>query len=506
MIRYCLFFFLLMQMIFIDSIRSQGISNIWILGYDTVQNQNTGKTVIDFSGGVANTTLSYEYSRNFLRTSALIADSSGDLLFYTNGFDVCNKFGEIMPNGANIDSSQFLSSWYNDGMPYQQMSLILPSPGNDSLYFLFHETIHSHFIDTMGAYVVYPNSLYYSIINMKSDSGRGDLILREQVVFNDTLTSGKLTAVKHANGRDWWILLYRYEGDGYIKLLVTPQGIGAPVYQNIGPRFRYLDAAQSVFSPVGNRYAIADSKNGVLIMDFDRCTGTLSNPIQISINDSALTRGVAFSENGRYLYVSGVKYLYQFDSWAGNIATTQNTVAVWDGYYSPQPPFATTFNTMQLASNGKIYINSTNSVKVLHSINYPDSAGISCGVCQHCLSLPTYNAFTMPNIPNYFLGADSGSVCDTLQLAIKKTEPKTQVEGVSVFPNPVQNYLQINCTPNENLKALQVFDVNGEIVLERKPQEYSHLTNIDVSKFVNGIYLCKLIYQNKIVSCKFVKE
>lgn len=51
----------------------------------------------------------------------------------------------------------------------------------------------------------------------------------------------------------------------------------------------------------------------------------------------------------------------------------------------------------------------------LHVINNPDLPGDNCDVCQHCVALPSWNSFSMPNFPNYRLGYLEGSPCDTLR-------------------------------------------------------------------------------------------
>jgi PKD repeat protein len=56
-----------------------------------------------------------------------------------------------------------------------------------------------------------------------------------------------------------------------------------------------------------------------------------------------------------------------------------------------------------------------NGVAYLHVINEPDSLGLACEVCQHCVELPSVNSFSMPNFPNYRLGHLEGSPCDTLR-------------------------------------------------------------------------------------------
>src|SRR5262249_2930330 len=143
----------------------------------------------------------------------------------------------------------------------------------------------------------------------------------------------------------------------------------------------------------------------------------------------------AFSSNSDVLYLSSMTYVYQFDLTSGNIAATQQTVAIYDGFYSPSPPLATSFYLAQLAPDGKIYIVCGNSTLDIHVINNPDSLGLSCDVCQHCIHLPAFNAFTIPNHLNYFLGADTTStICDTVTNITNNLRERNIME---VYPNPV---------------------------------------------------------------------
>ena len=99
---------------------------------------------------------------------------------------------------------------------------------------------------------------------------------------------------------------------------------------------------------------------------------------------------------------------------ADDIQATKDTVAIYDGFTSPQPPFGTTFFLAQLAPNGKIYLNANNGGLHMHVINKPDQPGELCDFQQHGIELPTWNSFSMPNFPNYRLGPLFGSPCDTI--------------------------------------------------------------------------------------------
>ena len=111
---------------------------------------------------------------------------------------------------------------------------------------------------------------------------------------------------------------------------------------------------------------------------------------------------LVFSPNSRYLYVSSVEDVYQYDTEAPDIEASMVHIAEWDGFYSPGPPFATLFDIGQLAPDGKVYIATGNSSLHLHVINDPDQPGVACAFVQHQLELPTYYTNSLPNHPVSF--------------------------------------------------------------------------------------------------------
>ncbi|MCX6292390.1 MAG: hypothetical protein NT126_11600, partial [Bacteroidetes bacterium] len=387
---------------------SQGMNNLWVMGYSSWYGVPFGGTNMDFTGG--NLNISYQNRiMYFQETNGIICDRNGNFLFSSNGNFIANSQNDTMVNGSGLNPTSFTAQTPNDslGLPLPQGNLIIPFPGDSMKYYLFHETFDDYGNTYCTLY------LYYSVIDMVLDSGRGAVIQKNVILLSDSLVEGRLTACKHANGRDSWLICHQYNTNRYYKYLISPFGINGPYTQNIGVVRGIW--GQSVFSPDGNKFSYYEPSLGDLdIMNFDRCTGSFSNLIHIAINDSAGIGGVAFSPNSQVLYVSSMNYVYQFDVTSTNVASTKTTVAIYDGYYSPQPPLATVFYLSQLAPDGKIYINCGNSTIDMHVINYPDSLGLSCNLCQHCIHLPTFNAFTIPNHPNYFLGAETGSLCDTV--------------------------------------------------------------------------------------------
>ncbi len=400
------------------SIFSQKHDEIWLLGYSSNPvNTTFGGTVIDFSTTPPD--MYYEFRpMSFSQANASICDTAGNLLFYTNGIYIANVLHEPMENGTGLAAGP--AGVHNQGLYgyiLDQGAMALPWPDHDSLYCLI--LMDKELTPNQSSFQ--SSHLYYSEINMNMSGGMGAVTKKNEVLISDALNMGKITAVKHSNGRDWWVIVRKYDTNQYYKITLTRRGFYSIGSQSIGMAIPSQAIGQAVFSPDGSKYAnvhltgSAGDPIYVSIYDFDRCSGELSNPVQFTYADTAWAGGIAISPNSRFLYVSSFRYAYQYDLHAQNIEASRITVAEWDGFYDGHPNLPTTFYLAQLAPDGKIYINNSSSTKYLHVINHPDSLGLTCDVCQHCVELPTKNSWSMPNFPNYRLHHLEGSPCDTLR-------------------------------------------------------------------------------------------
>ena len=313
--------------------KSQGLNNHWEMGYGSQWGSPWGGIDINFSNGYPDTTLIFR-EMEFYVTNASMSDSNGTLLFYTNGVYIANAQHDTMLNGSGLNPGWFVNN-YLHGMPLPQGNLIIPDPGNLNIFYLFHETCKD------AGTLVQPLELLYSIVDMSLDGGLGGVVQKNQIAFQDTMEWGELCATRHANGRDWWLLAHKVHSDKFYKLLITPYGI--TVYtQNYGT-VRDAYGGGSAFSPDGTRFVHYNTSTDIDIYDFDRCTGLLSNHINIPINDSAVIGSVVFAPGRKLLYALSTLSVYQFDVTNTNISSTIQTVAVWDGFCDPWPPLGTTF-------------------------------------------------------------------------------------------------------------------------------------------------------------------
>ncbi|MBK6643055.1 MAG: hypothetical protein IPG39_18390 [Bacteroidetes bacterium] len=160
---------------------SQGISNLWLMGYGGNQvSPPFGGIDMDFITGtpvISYVTRSMEMSR----AVSNISDANGNILFYTNGIYISDATGDTMQNGSGLNPSVY-TSWYPDGLPPPQMNMIIPDPGNPDLYYLFHTTVDDPFSALLTRY------LYYSIVDMSQNSGLGTVTTKNQILFTDSLS------------------------------------------------------------------------------------------------------------------------------------------------------------------------------------------------------------------------------------------------------------------------------------------------------------------------------
>ena len=335
-----------------------------------------------------------------------ICDEEGNLLFYCNEKYMEDSTFQLMENGDSLEVGYWAQGYG---------SLVLPIPEKENEYLLFHADngySYEHLNDVSYG-------LYYSKIDMQANGGLGAVVEKKIPILIDTLDYGKVTATKHANGRDWWILVGKAYSDSFYRILLTPNGAQVMGSQHIGHAI-FEGGGQAVFSPDGRYYAQSDAiswnneEGGYLnFFEFDRCTGLLSNPRQVWNNRYHLGLGVAFSPNSRFLYDVNISYIYQYDLWATDVLGSQTLVGYNDSLFYDYRFVPTDFYHAQLAPDGKIYINSGWSNYYLHTIERPNQKGVACRFDKLGFDLPTYNV-TLPNYPYFRLGPLDGSACDTL--------------------------------------------------------------------------------------------
>ena len=415
--------------------------------------------------------------------SAGICDSTGQLLAYTDGCNIYNRGHAIMLNGDSLNPGkvfeEFCSSY--PSYPLYQGCLFLPQPGSNDKFHLFHLRVDDE--------ITSPMDLMYSIVDAKSDNGKGGVISKNQVVFSDSIwLSDYISATRHANGRDWWIATPQRFSPGFHLSLLTPEGVEYKGLQMLGDSTYQVYDGQTAFSPDGSKY-FRNWPDGLLMLDFDRCTGLFSNPVFLDytvVPNGA--GGVAVSPSSQYLYLTAGDTVHQYDLLAPDLVAGRQTVAVYDGYVSLFPTY---FSQAMLAPNGKIYFTAANSNSVLHVIHNPDSSGLACNVEQHGVQLPAITGFRIPNFANYRLYDLPGSPCDTLGIdtPVAAKEPKIDDDtSITLVPNPAGESLTLRFDTPESGR-ISIADMTGKNWLAGSKTTGQAIFETSVRHLPAGVYI-----------------
>lgn len=143
---------------------SQNQANHWYFGNKAGLNFNKENPVATNESGM-----------NAFTSPSVISDPiTGELLFYSNGSKVWDRTHQVMPHGLNLFGNNSVTT---------QTTLIVPYPSNSTLYYLF--TLFYTY-DSPGA------ELYYHIVDLSLNDGKGDIIPSEKNKFLLGNLAGKL--------------------------------------------------------------------------------------------------------------------------------------------------------------------------------------------------------------------------------------------------------------------------------------------------------------------------
>ena len=422
---------------------SQKEDYIWLFGSSSIRAYLENGD-LDTTWGATNINFNFDPPRiefdpvrelDFSATNTSVCDKEGRLMCYSNGMQINSG----VDHSILEDTIAYCLYWkdrtyYTEeeklvalGFTFPDMAIILPEPGVEKSYFLFYEDwdISPPSINDFDT-----KHVFWAKITKDSEVDQLKVIFKDSLLLGDTLSIGGLAASRHANGRDWWLLFPSKFHNKIYTYLVDPTGVHLKVIQKFDENWPH-GIGQAKFSPNGsilcfNRgRSLGKDGTKVFIFEFDRCTGTLSNPISEFISgEQGVSRGVAYSIDSRYLYISNDQWIYQYDLFSDSILLSRKTVATYDGYGYFYPgsldstfTFATLLGFMCNGPDGRIYISAgSGSNRKMGVIQYPNEIGEACDVQQHSLHITTSYARTMPTFPNYRLGPLDGSNCDTLGL------------------------------------------------------------------------------------------
>ncbi|WP_188814134.1 PKD domain-containing protein, partial [Hymenobacter cavernae] len=366
--------------------------------------------------------------------SGIMADATGNLLFYSNGATVWNRNHTIMAGGTGL----FGNPLATDG----PLAIKMPgspdptTPGAPTRYLLF----------TQGAQG--GPGLSYSEIVIPTGGGDGTVVTKNTPLARGT--AEKMTGVFHKNGCDIWIIVHGWgnatsgndnRGDAFLAYRVTPTGVQPPVISPVGSLHAPNIAAQGYrgqmkVSPNGEQLAVArfsetagGTASSVELFAFDAETGFVSSP-QILDSGAGGYYGVEFSPGRSRLFATVLSppQLLQFDLTAANVPASKQSIPL-----NQDPP--ANLGSMQAGPDGKIYVARENQ-PALGFISYPDSLGASVGYADDSLQLSGRSGLGLPNFNQSSLLRASLDARSTACL-------EQTFQAFSPTDNPLQSYFWI---------------------------------------------------------------
>jgi len=394
----------------------------WLLGYSTRDNPFDtawGITKIDFDTPDGNPLMTYNGNKkiDFHIACTSISDVNGRYLFSCNGAYIEDSLDQLLKNSDLLARNY---SYPDDGESTPQGVLILPYPEFYDKFILFHK--EDIFLNDYGIV----SNLLYSVVEFNKQYPRGIMTQKRISLVKDSLDSACLTAVKHANGRDWWVLVSEDNQISYYVFLLSNTGVQFVSKQTFPGRKVGGGVGQTFFSNDGKYLATATSDdylktrfNNIYFFTFDRCSGILDNLtyIKYPYHDETWATGCSFSPDNKLFYVVTADSLYQY-SIVDNKLTGKESIAGYDGYTElvipPDVYWSTWFGMLQQAPDGRIYGSGfASSCRSIDVINKPNFKGKNCDFRPHSVTTITMKT-ALPSYHNYRLGPIDGSFCDTL--------------------------------------------------------------------------------------------
>jgi hypothetical protein len=361
--------------------------------------------------------------RNYEGCISISERISGRVLFYSDFISTVVVKSVNLRNGQQNIITDTPMRGYSTA---SQGLMVVPDPADCFRYYLF-----SMDIKKSGIALLEKTKLSYSVIDTRDGVGR--VITADNVILDDYLAEG-MTGTVQSNGRDFWVVVYKYNTPTFIALSITKNGINSSNAVYSPAAVPATDAVildgKLKLSPNGKKLAGHVSGAGLGLFDFDNATGKVSNykviPTALTFtfspdNSKFYTIGKA-PYQGNAALQAGRMYQYDFSDPTFTRFAIDTTQAIW--YLQSA--------SMQIAPNGKIYFVSspgdgTSPVWNLSSIDNPNGKGNTCALNINTLRLKDYQPgkdsplVQLPNYMDYIF--NSSGVLGAEQLTLRCALP-----------------------------------------------------------------------------------
>ncbi len=293
--------------------------------------------------------------------SAVATDpATADILFYTDGSNVYNAFGTIMPNGSSLLSNSAAN----------QPVVISPVPGDSTKYFIFTNTANY----TTGG------SIAVNIVDMTLFGGSvfpqpalGDLKNpKNAAVAGLSNRSEGMVVVPHANGKDYWLISHQNGSQNYAATLINAASFTGGTFTTTITSGLGLPISVANFSYNRKNKKLAVSAQNpntdAILLTFNNATGTLTFDRYLYNTGTATAQpqsiyDIQWDNAGRYLYISRVGEtginadVLQYDyNNPGNTLTSVLTAPEFRSWGLQIAPDSTIYHIYQTASGSPFLV------------------------------------------------------------------------------------------------------------------------------------------------------
>ncbi len=256
-----------------------------------------------------------------------------------------------------------------------------------------------------------------------------------------------------------------------------------------------------------NTFTVPAGTYSLIIRDANGCTGSSSTIVtQPTAITASLTAGLVACNGGNTILTvqatggSGA-FEYSLNNGAFQTSNTFNVVA---GVYTARVRLLA--NQSCLATTTALTIVQPNILKTTASalpISY-------CGGTTVVKVEATGGKLPYTGIGNFIKGpgkwnytiTDANGCTATTDVLIL---PPGCVD-LKVFPNPAQNYITVNHSEALEEAVIQIFGMNGTLVLSKAVPQNTFITTVDINRLASGTYLLVYINEGERKERKFIKN
>ncbi len=420
----------------------------WLSGYELYHEEGWGLNLIDFNDGrVTVETYDTDISLSIDFSGSVITDTIGEIAAITNGCHIMDRELSIIPDGDTLNGSTYsYDNYCNRGFEYPsiQSAYFIPKSNGQRL-------IHTD-IAFLNSGPIITEKLYCTDI----ENGK---VVSKTVLLDSIYSPGRIIMNPLNIEGDFIIVINAFRSNRFETYKMENDKFTLLKKSIIGPEINTStegDFTQVAFSTTGDMIAINNDSFGLMVYDFNKVSGSLSNYRAFQY-PTRNPEGLCFSPSNQYVYVSNGEHIFQID-----ITTDPDNPDIHDygnQYIAGPNGWPIGIGSMLTGPDCRIYIAPSSTTNYMHVIHNPDEQGEGAGLEKHIeLPMRVGNSFT--NVPNLF------STCDSTiewEITTSIVDVADNVSDIYIYPNP-SAYTTTVSLPTGGSGKLYVYDIMGQLV------------------------------------------